>query len=93
MDNKDMKQTWLWTKSPVYFILPADTFQYASLLFNHHSLNGRITELSVQLPYECCNGTGSKSVQCDSGCNNKYFDVLTNEVSSIANNHSACMHV
>lgn len=80
MDNKDMKQTWLWTKSPVYFILPADIFQYVSLLFNHHSLNGRVTDLRVQLPYECCNGT----VQCGSGgCNNKYFDVLTNEASSI----------
>jgi hypothetical protein len=80
MDNEDKKQTWLWTKSPIYFIIPADIFQYASLLFNHHSLNGRTTELRIQLPYECCNGTA----QCDSGCNNKYFDVLTNEVSSIA---------
>ena len=84
MDNEDKKQTvWLWTKSPIYFIIPANIFQYASLLFNHHPLNGLVTDLTVQLPYECCSGR----VECVSGgCNNEYFDVLTNEASSTKTN-------
>ena len=84
MDNKDVHQTRLWTKSPIYFIIPAEVFQFASLLFNHHSLDGLITNLTVKLPYECCNGTSdsSESVKCQATCKNKYFDVLTNEVSN-----------
>ena len=81
MDNKDMNQTWLWTKSPIYFIIPAEVFQYASLLFNHHALDELVTNLTVKLPYECCNGTSDNSSRCQTTCNNKYFDVLTNEVS------------
>ena len=83
MENEDINQIRLWTKSPIYFILPAEVFQYASLLFNHHSLSGLVTNLIVKLPYECCNGTSdsSKSAECQATCNNKYFDVLTNKVS------------
>ena len=77
-DNKDENQIRLWTKSPIYLIIPAEIFQYASLLFNHHALNGLTKDLTVQLPSECCNRTSVG--QCNSGCNNKYFDVLTNEV-------------
>ena len=82
MDNKDIHQTRLWTKSPIYFIIPAEVFQFASLLFNHHSLNGLVTNLTVKLPYECCNGTSDslKSEKCQATCKNDYFDVLTNEV-------------
>jgi hypothetical protein len=81
MDDEDIYQTRLWTKSPIYFIIPAEVFQYASLLFNHHSLDGLVTNLTVKLPHECCNGTSNtNSSQCQTTCNNKYFDVLTNEV-------------
>ena len=85
VSDDNISETWLWTRMPIYLIQPASVFQFTSLLFNHHAISGRIQQLTVYLPGVCCT---KSTVSCFSSkgrlnktpCNNRYLDVLTNEV-------------
>ena len=84
VSDDNIEETWLWTRIPIYLIQPASVFQFTSLLFNHHAISGRVQPLTVYLPGVCCDKT---TVSCFSNdrpnnthCNNRYLDVLTNEV-------------
>ena len=87
--DSEVNETWLWTKAPFYFIQPPSVFQYTSLLFNFHTISGQTTELCVYLPAACHSPIAlscydvihsTKNTTNASLINNKYLDVLTNEV-------------
>ena len=85
VENDTLKGTWLWTKVPMYFVYPPDIFQYTALLFNYHSISKQVQDdLTIQLPTTCyhistCQNGGKNT----SVIQNRYLDVLTNEVSYI----------
>lgn len=87
MEDSNINETWLWTKVPIYFVQPPTVFQFTSLLFNHHNLSRQTYELMIILPSACLSDTSSLSCYDQSRdtthINNKYLDVLTNEVSCI----------
>ena len=78
----------MWTSVPIYLIQPPSVFQFTSLLFSHHHISDRIRELTVHLPPDCyntsalsCHGNDNITIYL----NNRFLDVLTNEVSSMHN--------
>ena len=85
-EDANIKERWLWTSVPIYLIQPPSVFQFISLLFSHHHISNRIRELTVHLPPACYNISAPSchdSSTSVSYLNNKYLDVLTNEVSLV----------
>ena len=94
-EDANIKERWLWTSVPIYLIQPPSVFQFTSLLFSHHHISDRIRELTVHLPPDCyntsalsCHGNDNITIYL----NNRFLDVLTNEVSSM-HNHCYLAHV
>ena len=91
-EDAGIQESWLWTSVPIYLIQPPSVFQFMALLFNHHNIADRIRDLTIHLPLGCYNTSApschdSNSITNTTYLNNRYLDVLTNEVNYCSNNN------
>ena len=92
-EDAGIQETWLWTSVPIYLIQPPSVFQFMALLFSHHHIADRIRDLTIHLPSGCYNTSAPSchdSYTNTTYLNNRYLDVLTNEVNYCSNNNFSC---